>query len=272
MATRSIEKGLGHCKDCWTECSQIPGYLCPGCANVYEFILACWQHPINAFSKTCDSRISFAQFNLGTIEEIVNGSRLTELINTTHENPKYLPGIKLPSNIIAEPQLLSSIHEDTLIVFVFPHNYVGSVCEQIRLSVHPGARAISLIKVLYSKAFIKIKTLNQKQGVDSSAGSGMTLISDLIASSLNIDVSVLMGANIANEVAQDKFCETTIGSANKQDGSVFKKLFDTPNFRVSVVEDVAGVELCGALKNVVAIAAGLVDGLKWAFIHALIYA
>jgi glycerol-3-phosphate dehydrogenase (NAD+) len=84
----------------------------------------------------------------------------------------------------------------------------------------------------------------------------------LIASHLNIDVSVLMGANIANEVAMDKFCETTIGAYSASDGQVYKKLFDTPNFRVTVVQDVAGVELCGALKNIVAIAAGLVDGLE----------
>lgn len=98
----------------------------------------------------------------------------------------------------------------------------------------------------------------------------MSLISDLIASSLNVDVSVLMGANIANEVAQDKFCETTIGTSNPKDGDIFKQLFDTPTFRVSVVQDVAGVELCGALKNVVAIAAGLVDGLKYASSYELI--
>ena len=72
--------------------------------------------------------------------------------------------------------------------------------------------------------------------------------------------------SIANEVARDQFCETTIGSANALDGAVFKKLFHTPTFRVSVVTDVAGVELCGALKNVVAIAAGLVDGLGYQLI------
>lgn len=71
-----------------------------------------------------------------------------------------------------------------------------------------------------------------------------------------------MGANIANEVARDKFCETTVGAYSASDGHIYKKLFDTPNFRVAVVQDVAGVELCGALKNIVAIAAGLVDGLE----------
>jgi glycerol-3-phosphate dehydrogenase (NAD+) len=89
------------------------------------------------------------------------------------------------------------------------------------------------------------------------------LISDVIADHLNINVSVLMGANIANEVAKEQFCETTVGASDSKDGILFKKLFHTPYFRVNVISDVAAVELCGALKNVVAIAAGLVDGLKY---------
>lgn len=58
-----------------------------------------------------------------------------------------------------------------------------------------------------------------------------------------------MGANLAHEVADDKFCEATIGTSKKaQDGEMWKKLFDTENFRISVVEDANTVELCGALK------------------------
>jgi glycerol-3-phosphate dehydrogenase (NAD+) len=72
-----------------------------------------------------------------------------------------------------------------------------------------------------------------------------------------------MGANIASEVAADKFCETTVGCRIRANGELFRKLFHTPYFRVSVVEDVAGVEMCGALKNVVAIGAGLIDGLGY---------
>lgn len=66
-------------------------------------------------------------------------------------------------------------------------------------------------------------------------------------------------------VAQDKFSETTIGyrSGDVLSAELFSKLFDTPTFRVGVVEDVAGVSLCGALKNVVAIGAGFCDGLGW---------
>ncbi len=76
-----------------------------------------------------------------------------------------------------------------------------------------------------------------------------------------IDVSVLMGANLANEVAQEQFSEATIGCYNIENGEIFRKLFHCDYFRIRVISDVHGVELCGALKNVVALAAGFVDGL-----------
>lgn len=62
-------------------------------------------------------------------------------------------------------------------------------------------------------------------------------------------------------VAEGKFCETTIGYRTKEDGELFKRLFQTPMFQVQLIDDVDGVSLCGALKNIVAIAAGLCDGL-----------
>lgn len=66
-------------------------------------------------------------------------------------------------------------------------------------------------------------------------------------------------------MAQDKFSETTIGyrPGDIATAQRFHKVFETPNFRVGMVEDVAGVSLCGALKNVIAIAAGFTDGLGW---------
>ncbi|KAI0237996.1 glycerol-3-phosphate dehydrogenase, partial [Massospora cicadina] len=88
------------------------------------------------------------------------------------------------------------------------------------------------------------------------------MISDLISRELAIEVSTLSGANISSEVAEEKFCETTIGYRVLEHGELFKKLFHTEYFHVNTVPDVHGVEMCGALKNVVAIAAGIVDGLK----------
>jgi len=76
-----------------------------------------------------------------------------------------------------------------------------------------------------------------------------------------VDMSVLMGANVANEVAKGDFAEATIGCTNLETGAKWCQLFNTADFKVSAVEDVAGAELCGALKNVVALGAGFSDGL-----------
>lgn len=156
---------------------------------------------------------------------------------------RYLPGVVLPENVYAEPDLATAAKDATLLVFVIPHQFVKRTCETLKGHISAKCRAISLIK-----------------GIDASA-NGISLISDLISSSLGIDVSVLMGANIANEVAQEQFCESTVGYRVAANAAVFKILLDTKYFLVNCVDDVEGVELCGALKNVVAVAAGIVDGL-----------
>ncbi|KAJ2686817.1 glycerol-3-phosphate dehydrogenase, partial [Coemansia spiralis] len=69
------------------------------------------------------------------------------------------------------------------------------------------------------------------------------------------------GANIADEIAEEKYCETTIGCTDPADAAVWQSLFNTPYFQVNCVSDVIGVEFCGALKNVVAVGAGFIDGL-----------
>ena len=61
-------------------------------------------------------------------------------------------------------------------------------------------------------------------------------------------MSVLMGANIASDVAHEDFCESTIGCTSEEQGKLLQTLFNKPYFRVNVVKDVAAVELCGALK------------------------
>merc|ERR1712124_233803 len=75
-----------------------------------------------------------------------------------------------------------------------------------------------------------------------------------------------MGANVANEVAAGEFCEATLGLSDnmmQMHQSTLVKLFDCQTFRVTAVDDIPGVELCGALKNVVALGAGFCDGLSY---------
>lgn len=76
----------------------------------------------------------------------------------------------------------------------------------------------------------------------------MQLISEDIERALGVQCSVLMGANLAGEVADGKFCEATIGCKSLKNGEELKKVFDTPNFRIRVTTDYEAVELCGALK------------------------
>jgi glycerol-3-phosphate dehydrogenase (NAD+) len=85
-------------------------------------------------------------------------------------------------------------------------------------------------------------------------------MSSMIQRMLNIECSVLMGANLAVEIGPNGLCEATIGSRVPEQGHVFQQLFDTDYFHISVIADIEGAELAGALKNVVALAAGFADG------------
>ncbi|KAJ1954072.1 glycerol-3-phosphate dehydrogenase, partial [Dipsacomyces acuminosporus] len=176
-------------------------------------------------------------------EEIVNGAKLTDIINTQHENVKYLPGHKLPDNVVAVPDAPEVVKDATHIVVVLPHQFVHGLLDSIRGSILPGTRAISLIKGM------------------AISDQGMTTMTQVISRSLGIPVSSLSGANIADEIAEEKYCETTIGCHDPKEAAVWKSLFDTPYFQVNCVSDVVGVEFCGALKNVVAVGAGFIDGL-----------
>ena len=177
-------------------------------------------------------------------EEILNGEKLTNIINTRHENVKYLPGYKLPENVIACSDLVESVKDATLLIFVTPHQFAEGICNTIKNKIVKNARGVSLMK-----------------GIEIGE-NGMILLSKSISDFLGIDVSVLMGANIANEVADEQFCESTLGYNDETAAEIWKILFHTHYFRISSVNDVAGVELCGALKNVIALAAGFCDGLK----------
>lgn len=90
---------------------------------------------------------------------------------------------------------------------------------------------------------------------------GLKLVSSGIKETLGIDVAVLMGANLANDVARERFSEATLGGSNLANLVVWKQLLQTQYFRITAIQDASGVELCGALKNIVATAAGFIDGM-----------
>ena len=81
-------------------------------------------------------------------EEMVEGQKLSEIINTKHENVKYLPGIPLPENIVAVPDLATACQDATLLIFVLPHQFLPKLLPVIRAHADPHCRGVSLIKGL----------------------------------------------------------------------------------------------------------------------------
>lgn len=186
-------------------------------------------------------------------DEIIGGRKLTEIINEKHENVKYLPGIKLPTNLKAVPDIVEAVRNSDLLVFNIPHQFLHNICKMLQGHVPKTVRAISCLK-----------------GLDVSKDGCMTL-SDYITKTLGIHCGALSGANLAPEIAEEKFSETTVAyrlpadyvEGQDVDQKLLHSLFHRPYFHVRVVEDVTGVCLAGALKNVVAIAAGFADGRGW---------
>lgn len=215
--------------------------------------------------------------------------KLSELFNRVHENVKYLPNITVPSNVVAVPDVVEACKDSTMLIFVLPHQFIPRVCDQLKGKIVPYARAICCTK-----------------GVDVSE-QGIKLMPEAIGMKLNIYCGALSGANIASEIAQEKYSETTVaydpppldsrqptpkGSPTSSQVDLIspskpipsarsahlkalpneypplsheniRKLFHRPYFHVRIVDDVAGVSLSGALKNIIALAAGFVDGLGW---------
>ncbi|CAF0731089.1 unnamed protein product [Adineta steineri] len=182
-------------------------------------------------------------------ETLDDGRKLTEVINKEHENVKYLPDKKIPENVIAEPDLIKAVKDADILVFVIPHQFVKETCEKLKDKIKKDAFALTLVKGFY---------------VDEKTNE-LQLVSEIITKTLNIPCLSMMGANIANEVAEKVFCEATIGSRDDKHSETVRELIDTPVFRLRFYPDVEIIEMLGALKNVIAMLAGFSEGLEAGF-------
>lgn len=86
-------------------------------------------------------------------EEIIEGQRLTEIINKTHENVKYLPGHKLPENVKAVPDVVEAAKDADILVFVVPHQFIRTLCRAMLGKIKPTAVGLSLIKVRFKMKY-----------------------------------------------------------------------------------------------------------------------
>jgi glycerol-3-phosphate dehydrogenase (NAD(P)+) len=160
------------------------------------------------------------------------------VINQEGENPRYLPGAELPSNLKATGSLEEAISEAELVFIAIPSTAFMEVLECAREQVPPGTVVVSCTKGIHADGFL--------------------LMSQLLAREWpQVRVGVLSGPNLAREIVEQKFTGSVIASRDKSLCEHVQKSLSCDYFRVYDNVDVFGVELAGALKNIYAIASGM---------------
>lgn len=164
-------------------------------------------------------------------------------IEHEHRNPRYLTGYVLPDNVHATTNLSACIKDADAALVAVPSSHL----------VHVSSELASVISS-------EIPLLVLTKGMDEATGRLMTeAVGDAVGHPERI--ACLSGPNHAEEICLGKVSAAVIASANPDCAAFFQKLMVSPNFRAYVSDDLVGVEVCGAVKNVIAIACGCAVGL-----------
>lgn len=164
-------------------------------------------------------------------------------LNRKRINTKFLPGVKIPGDIEITHSLTKAISGKNLIIIASPSQYVRAVLKKVKQLDYPkGAIYLSVTK-----------------GIEISS---LKRMSEIIHEELgSVSFAVLSGPTIAHEVAGGLPTTAVIASHDKQVRRHLQDIFMTERFRIYTNDDVIGVELGGSLKNIIAIACGISDGL-----------
>lgn len=168
-------------------------------------------------------------------------------INEMHTNKAYLPETVLPANLRATSDIAAAVaHSETIVVAV-PTKAIREVCEKMLVTLDK--------KVLF---------VHVSKGIEPDS---LKRISEILVESLPAEfveeIVVLSGPSHAEEVVQHHPTTITAACANLAAAEKVQDLFMSQYFRVYTNEDIIGVEIGGALKNVIALAAGITDGLNY---------
>ena len=170
---------------------------------------------------------------------------VAEAITREHANPRYLEGVSLDPRLRATSDMAEAVSGAECVVSVSPSHVVRQVMRQAAPHLRPGALVVSASKGIENES---LQTMDEVLGevLDGEAARRATYLS---------------GPSFALEVGLEHPTAVTIASHSEAAAKRAQELFQTAYFRVYTSADVRGVELGGSLKNVIAIAAGIVDGL-----------
>jgi len=174
------------------------------------------------------------------------GTAIADDINKTHINHAYLPDLTLPTNIVATSNPDQALTGADLVVLAMPAQTLRGNLSAWSLSIPNDAVLVSLIK-----------------GVELGTTERM---SEVISEVAKVDpdrVAVVSGPNLANEIALREPAATTVACANEDFAIQIQNACTTDYFRPYYTTDVIGVEIAGAVKNVIALANGMAVGLGY---------
>lgn len=166
-------------------------------------------------------------------------------IHEKHENSKYFPGIKLPDNIKSSPDMEACLKDTDIVVFGIPSQSLTQVIKEHTQILPEGVPFVSAAK-----------------GIDRDS---LRLVSEIFEEELpgkfHKYLSYLSGPSFAKEILKQMPTVVSIAGRNEEVAKKVQQMFAHTWFRTYWTPDVTGVEVGGALKNVIAIAAGVSDGL-----------
>lgn len=167
-----------------------------------------------------------------------------EMLKKDHEHKDKLPGVKLPEDMVFTTDLEMTVKGKDVLVLAVPSPYTRSTAVKMAPYVAEGQKIVNVAK-----------------GIEEAT---LMTLSEIIEEEIpKADVSVLSGPSHAEEVGRGIPTTIVVGSKKKETAEYLQNLFMNEVFRVYTSSDVLGIELGAALKNVVALAAGIADGLGY---------
>jgi glycerol-3-phosphate dehydrogenase (NAD(P)+) len=190
---------------------------------------------------------AFAQVLADAGSDVTIWGRRAEVcasINDRHENPDYLPGISLPESIRATDDAASAFEAAEVVVLAVPAQTLRAILSE-RASVLPdGSVLVSLMK-----------------GIELGTSRRMSEVIAEMTGASPERIAVVSGPNLAKEIAARQPAASVIACVDEAVAEKLQQVCLTPYFRPYTNVDVIGVELCGAVKNVIALAVGMAKGM-----------